>query len=45
MKEGGGEEGERERERACGEGAATTLKPWILRLISDADVCVYYCRT
>ena len=38
VKEGGGEEGERERERAlgCKEGA-TTLQPWIFRLIRNAD--------
>ena len=36
VKEGGEEEGERERERPCREGA-TTLQPWILRLIRNAD--------
>jgi hypothetical protein len=40
VKEGGGEEGERERERAgvfYYRGGATILQPWILRLIRNAD--------
>jgi len=37
VKEGGGEEGERETERASGIGGATTPQPSILRLILNAS--------